>query len=329
MVSVMVMWTSLAIWIASTLLLGTCHALSSIVPPAGLSQSPTSTLFASHFHKTRSELGPNELFLTHLEVNGFLLSTADRTILIDPLLEGPLDFGLSSSIYQGSKRVLPAFGLTECLPARIDCLLLTQGLDDHAHFPTLQALKAKFPMILVMAPPSARSSLQKAGFVGNNVRYIRPGQESKIFPDSYADSRLTIRATSGALVGPPWQARENGYLIKGSNCPSIYIEPHVEFQKRALEHLAPVDVVLSPISGQGLPGFELVHGPKETLKLCHLLKPRCLVPIDNGNLHTSGALSPFIEEIGSAREFQKLLQDSGLDTKLVEISPGKDVRVTV
>jgi L-ascorbate metabolism protein UlaG (beta-lactamase superfamily) len=327
MVSMEVMWASLAIWIASTLL-GTCHALSSIVPP-GISQSPSGTLFASHFPLTRSQLGPNELFLTHLEVNGFLLSTADRTILIDPLLEGPLDFGLSSSIYQGSKRFLPIYGLTECLPPRIDCVLITQGLDDHAHLPTLQKLKTKFPMIQVIAPPSARPTLQKAGFRGSNVQYIRPGQDCKIFPDTYSTSRLTIRATRGALVGPPWQARENGYIITGSDCPSIYIEPHVEFQKRALEQLAPVDVVISPISGQGLPGFELVHGPQETLKLCHILKPHCLVPIANGDLHTSGALSPFIEEIGSAREFQGLLEDSGLDTKLVEISAGKDVRVTV
>jgi L-ascorbate metabolism protein UlaG (beta-lactamase superfamily) len=324
------MWTSLAIWITSTLL-GTCHALSSIVPP-GVSQSPSvvNTLFASHFPKTRSQLGPTELILTHLEVNGFLLSTSDRTILIDPLLEGPLDFGLSSSIYQGSKRVLPEYGLTECLPPRIDCILITQGLDDHAHLPTLQKLKTKFPMILVIAPPSARPTLQKAGFLGNNVRYIRPGQDSKLFPDAHSASRLTIRATQGALVGPPWQARENGYIITGSSCPSIYIEPHVEFQKRALEQLAPVDVVISPISGQGLaPGFELVHGPQETLKLCHILKPRCLVPINNGELHTIGALSPFITEIGSAREFQELLEVSGLDTRLVEISAGKDVRVTV
>lgn len=327
MVSIQVMSTSLVIWIASTLL-GTCHALSSIVPP-DISQSPAGTFFASHFPKTRSQLGPNELFLTHLEVNGFLLSTADRTILIDPLLEGPLDFGLSSSIYQGSKRVLPEYGLTECLPPRIDCVLITQGLGDHAHLPTLQKLKTKFPMIIIVAPPSARATLQKAGFVGNNVRYIRPGQDTKIFPDTYSASRLTIRATQGALVGPPWQARENGYIVTGPNSPSIYTEPHVEFQKKALEQLPPVDVVISPISGQGLSGFELVHGPQETLKLCHILKPRYLVPIANGELHTSGALSPFIEEIGSAREFRELLKDSGLETKLVDISPGKDIRVTV
>eukprot|EP00966_Prymnesium_polylepis_P319067 7369319-Prymnesium_polylepis.1 len=45
--------------------------------------------------------------LTYLEINGWLLSTSGVTVLVDPVLEGELDFGIPG-IYSASKRVLPS-----------------------------------------------------------------------------------------------------------------------------------------------------------------------------------------------------------------------------
>ena len=53
-----------------------------------------------------------------------------------------------------------------------------------------------------------------------------------------------------------------GYIFRSSEGPSIYLEPHVEFDPDELARLAPVDVVITPTSGQSLAGFELVHGPE-------------------------------------------------------------------
>eukprot|EP00966_Prymnesium_polylepis_P215570 4992139-Prymnesium_polylepis.1 len=91
-----------------------------------------------------------------------------------------------------------------------------------------------------------------------------------------AGGGLSVRATSGALVGPPWQRRENGYVIaplQPGQSPSLYIEPHVEYDTAELAGLQ-VDAVITPVSGQGLPGFELVHGPDSSIELVKRLRPR-------------------------------------------------------
>ena len=118
--------------------------------------------------------------------------------------------------------------------------------------------------------------------------------------------------TSGALVGPPWQRRENGYVIKprkAGGAPSLYIEPHVEFDPEELGQLSGgVDVVVTPITGQGLPGFELVHGPSASADLVRRLRPRWVVPMCNGDVDASGASAPFIKQIGSREEFRSGLR---------------------
>ena len=86
---------------------------------------------------------------------------------------------------------------------------------------------------------------------------------------------MKVRLTRGGLVGPPWQQRENGYIVRGatgsSNTnvvekPSVYIEPHVEFFSAELRAEAPVDITITPISWEGKPAFDLVHGPKDTMR---------------------------------------------------------------
>ena len=44
--------------------------------------------------------------VTYLEINCFLLSLGALNILVDPLLEGPLDFGLPEGVYKARKRSL-------------------------------------------------------------------------------------------------------------------------------------------------------------------------------------------------------------------------------
>merc|ERR1712216_605156 len=60
-------------------------------------------------------LSPAATTLTYLEINGWLLSAGGVNVLCDPVLEGPLDFGIPD-IYSASKRVLPPTGLIDTLP---------------------------------------------------------------------------------------------------------------------------------------------------------------------------------------------------------------------
>ena len=298
--------------------------------------------------------------LTYLEINGWLLTTAGVTVLIDPVLEGGLDFGIPD-VYSARKRVLPANGLVNTLPP-LDALLITQGLDDHAHARTLECIARVDPQLPVIAPPSARPVLERRF---RDVRYLTSNERRIDLPylgldtlpiirlspgsgcaratiEPRADGRgsspssghgLVVQATSGALVGPPWATRENGYVLRPvepSSAPSLYLEPHVEFDETELTRCAPVDVVITPISGQGLPGFELVHGPSESIALCRTLKPRYIVPMGNGEVDATGLSAPLIREIGSRDEFRRALQAHGsMRAEVVDVVPGVPLSVTL
>ncbi|KAG7367861.1 beta-lactamase-like protein [Nitzschia inconspicua] len=308
------------------------------------------------------------------------------TVLIDPILEGPLDFGIPD-IFTGTKRILPTTGLTELLPLQhIDCLLLTQGLDDHAHVQTLTKLRNcdEFSNDTpIVAPLSAKSALEASGWYGttNNIRFIEHGQETQIVPQQQQQQQqqgaartsrhhttpLSIRATIGALVGPPWQKRENGYLLtcasssssssssdntdttpttttiaKNNNSNkrknptvSLYIEPHVEFDPNELSRYAPVDVVITPTTGQTLPGFELVHGPKDSVHLIDTLQPRFVVPMPNADIDTSGWAAPLVRTVGSPTDFERGVANNGSRKRrgsdrsttptIVSVEAGRDV----
>eukprot|EP00316_Scyphosphaera_apsteinii_P024581 CAMPEP_0119318674 /NCGR_PEP_ID=MMETSP1333-20130426/47158_1 /TAXON_ID=418940 /ORGANISM="Scyphosphaera apsteinii, Strain RCC1455" /LENGTH=314 /DNA_ID=CAMNT_0007324905 /DNA_START=108 /DNA_END=1052 /DNA_ORIENTATION=+ len=291
---------------------------------------------------------PGACTLTYLEINGWLITAAGVTVLCDPVLEGSLDFGIPD-IYSASKRVLPATGVLQSLPP-LDALILTQGLDDHAHERTLSKLGKLDPFLPVIAPPSAKAVVGRhfhhvtyltstsrridLPYLGlNALPTIRlPSVSDKdsavtIRPRQTTESScaaLSVQATSGALVGPPWQLRENGYVIRPTQpgiSPSIYLEPHVEFDSAELANIAPVDIVITPVCGQGLPGFELVHGPGASVELVKNLGPRWVLPMANGAINARGLAAPFISEIGSRDEFERSLQREKIQTEVLRVQP--------
>eukprot|EP00978_Attheya_sp_CCMP212_P049338 scaffold651427_cov59-Attheya_sp.AAC.1 len=352
-------------------------------------------LFSSHFPNDKSqqlfqkkkEDGSSSSFhwiFTYLEINGFLMTASfanngdgdgDRyngvTLLVDPILEGPLDFGIPDW-YCAQRKCLPHRGLCALLP-HVDGILITQGLDDHAHVPTLTQLASmnEFANIPIVTPPSARRALQQSGFLSktssSNIQFLRPGQQTTLFPtirknsedripttsittnnndDSLPTGGISITATTGALVGPPWQARENGYILRPTtlcsmannelggagraSLASVYIEPHVEFNPKELQTEAPIDIVVTPIVGQGIGAlFDLVHGPNDTIRLVDTLQPKLIIPMPNGNVQSKGFLSPFIQPIGSVADFCQGLKKSkhnnnDATTKVMDLIPGQD-----
>lgn len=331
-------------------------SLSSLAPPSRSTSNKSSAsildptkLFSKH-QQAKSNNALSSLFqqsqkniiLTYLEINGWLITLNGVTILLDPILEGPLDFGIPD-LYKGTKRVLPNYGILEdsCLASLVDAVVLTQGLEDHAHVQSLTKLHRALPAsVPILAPPSAKGALKASGFLegnGASVQFLKHGEDftvaattTKSSNDSSSPS-VNIRATTGALVGPPWQTRENGYVMRASNNgPTLYTEPHVEFQADELQSLlggTGVDVCLSPISGFGIGGYELVHGPTDTLDLLQTIRPRFLVPMRNGEIDFEGPLAKVVSPVGSSEEFQSLLQQKGTDisTQLVDALPGQDV----
>jgi len=108
-----------------------------------------------------------------------LWDVAGLKILVDPILVGNLDFGIPW-LYDAAKKVLymlSSFLFVELLWAlmnlflsvcnlvqlsdlpEIDCLLITQSLDDHCHLKTLKPLSGKSPNLRVIATPNAKPLL--------------------------------------------------------------------------------------------------------------------------------------------------------------------------
>jgi hypothetical protein len=70
--------------------------------------------------------------------------------------------------------------------------------------PTLERLPKHIPII---AQSEAADRIRPLGF--KNLTVISHGQTMQL-----CDGRLQLTATAGALVGPPWSTRQNGYVIK-------------------------------------------------------------------------------------------------------------------
>nr|XP_027095538.1 uncharacterized protein LOC113715516 isoform X2 [Coffea arabica] len=243
-----------------------------------------------------SSSGTGLFRLTYLEGNSWLWEVGDVKILVDPILVGNLDFGIPW-LYDAAKKVLKNFQLDN-LP-QIDCLLITQSLDDHCHLRTLKPLSQKYPGLRVIATPNAKPLLDP---LFSNVTYLEPGEESEI--DVINSSPVKLRATAGPVLGPPWQRPENGYLVSSAQGElTLYYEPHCVYNKNFLEQER-ADIVITPVIKQLLPKFTLVSGQEDAVQLAKLLNARFIVPMKNGDLDAKGFLASIIRAEGTIESFK-------------------------
>ena len=90
-----------------------------------------------------------------------------------------------------------------------------------------------------------------------------------------------------------------------------------------------MDAVVTPTSGQGLPGFELVHGPSASVDLVKRLRPRWVLPMCNGAVDATGLSAPFIEAIGTRDEFERGLRGEGIAAEIVEVRAGEPMTLAL
>lgn len=264
----------------------------------------------------------------YLETNAWVINLGQFEIAIDPVLYAPLDFGIPL-LYSGQKRFIDGKRELNEISQSADYVLLSQGLDDHAHRPTLTKLSTMRPTMPYIAPPSAVAVLKSCGIDNRYISAIAPGQKIKL---EKAGDVLEISATTGALVGPPWQANENGYILRlysssllGTKSCSIYYEPHCMYDPAELARLAPVDYVITPIVSQQLPFFTLVDGGPKALRLVEILKAKAVIPMANGELEQTGLLSSVIRSEGSESEFKSMAKN----LKVFDVTPGVSVPLAV
>jgi L-ascorbate metabolism protein UlaG (beta-lactamase superfamily) len=242
--------------------------------------------------------------LTWLDSNSWLLEMAGKRLLVDPWLVGSLTFGNLTWLFEGKKTA------NHPLPENIDLILLSQGLEDHAHPPTLQLFDRQIP---VVASPNAAKVVHNLGY--QQTQTLTHGA-SYIF-----DNAIEITAVPGSPIGPTLV--ENGYIIKElATNQTIYYEPH-GYHSPNLDNYGKIDVIITPLIDLKIPFLgPVIKGQESALKVCQRLQPQYVISTAaGGDIEFQGLLMAVLQAAGSPESFQELLKSQALPTKVIDPQP--------
>ena len=231
---------------------------------------------------------------TYLGANGWLLEMAGLRVLLDPWLTGPLVFPPGAWLLKGEMpKLMP-------IPDQLDLLLLTQGLPDHAHPETLQALPKAIP---VVASAAAARVVQRLGF--ETITALQPGDKTTV-------NSLKIQATAGAAV----PAVENGYLLDWPE-GSLYLEPHGILDPAIGQRS--VDTLITPVVDLGLPMLgAFITGARVMPDLISRFQPKTvLASTTGGDVQFSGVISNLLNAANTSADIDDLPEDCSLVTPTV------------
>ncbi len=253
--------------------------------------------------------------LTRIDLNSWLFHLGGYTILVDPWLVDPLVFYGQPWLFTAYHNTSIAF-TPETLPP-IDLILISQGVDDHCHRPTLERLDRSIP---VVASPTAAKVVRQLGY--QQVTAIAHWQDFSL------GDTLKITAIPGAELQPGQV--ENGYLLRDATTnETLYYEPHLFPTNVPVEQLGQVDVAIAPVIGQVIPLLgQVIMGPLQAMRLVETLKPRVFIPTTLGDVRVEGILPKLIQTVGSVEEFRDRLLASGLPTQLRVPAPGETLELT-
>jgi hypothetical protein len=236
---------------------------------------------------------------TYLGANGWLLDFGDMRVLVDPWFTGPLTFGVGGWLLKGELRS------PQPVPEGVDLLLLSQGLADHCHLPSLALLPKD---LTVLASYSAAKRIRRLGF--NRVIAMAPEER-------HPEPPLTVRATAGA----PVPELENGWLI---NHPAgtVYLEPH-GFPSADLP-TRPLTAVITPVLDVGLPlAGAFVRGRSALPELLRRFQPTTvLASTTGGDVRFSGVLSSVLRVEGSLAEAAAVVAAQANGCRFIDPQPG-------
>lgn len=250
------------------------------------------------------------MHLTWLDSNSWLIEIGGKKLLLDPWLVGPLVFGNLPWLFKGERRTPRA------IPENIDLIVLSQGLEDHAHPQTLKQLDKNIP---VVASPTAAKVVEGLGY---SQIVILDHNETYSF-----DNSIQIRAVPGSLVGPTLV--ENGYIFQDLKTDNtMYYEPHGNHSEK-IKEFAPIDVIITPIINLNLPLVgPIIKGNESALQVAQWLKPQVMLPTAaGGDIDFQGLLISLLKAEGSVAETQLQLTKNNLETKVIEAQPGERFEV--
>ncbi|KYC42648.1 Zn-dependent hydrolase [Scytonema hofmannii PCC 7110] len=252
------------------------------------------------------------MYLTWLDSNSWLVEMGGKRILIDPWLVGSLVFGNLDWFFKGFRTK------ERTIPENIDLIVLSQGLEDHAHTPTLKQIDRNIP---VVASPNAAKVVKQLNYT--EITALAHGETFNL------DRSVAITATPGSSIGPTLV--ENGYIIKELETGfSVYYEPHGHHSP-SLKQFAPIDVVITPQYDLGLPLVgPIIRGRKHALEVAQWLQPQVMIhTASGGDVVFEGLLNSFLQITGSIAEFRSLLAQNHLSVQVIEPTPGDRFEITV
>ncbi|WP_138501286.1 MBL fold metallo-hydrolase [Nostoc sp. PA-18-2419] len=245
------------------------------------------------------------MFLTWFDSNSWLLEIGGKRILIDPWLVDSLIFSNLDWFFKGSR------SQNRPIPENIDLIVLSQGLEDHAHPPTLKQIDHN---IKVVASPNAAKVVEQLGYT--QVTTLAHGESFTL------NNQIEIKALPGSPIGPTLV--ENSYLIKELPTGlSLYYEPH-GYHSPEVKQAAPIDVVITPFVDMTLLLLgPIIKGKNSALEIVKSLKPQVILPTAaGGDVIFEGLLMKLIQTKGTAAEFSSLLEKNNLSTQVIQPTPG-------
>ncbi len=244
------------------------------------------------------------MYLTWLDSNSWLIEIAGKRILLDPWLVGALTFGNADWFFKAERLTARE------IPENIDLILLSQGLPDHTHLPTLKQLDHQIP---VVGSPSAAKLVKDLGY--SDVTALGHGEVFSIL------NLLEIKAVLGSPVGPT--TMENGYILRDlTTGTALYYEPHGSHAP-SLSEFAPIDVVIAPTVDLKLPLIgTVIKGQQSAVQVAQLLNPQVILPTAaGGDLVYSGFLNNLLKAEGDLDSLRSLFATNKIETQVLEPKP--------
>ncbi|MEO0803675.1 MAG: MBL fold metallo-hydrolase [Cyanobacteria bacterium J06642_2] len=244
--------------------------------------------------------------LTWLDNNSWLIELGGQRVLLDPWLRGKLVFGGAEWLFRAEHRQ------PQAIPEAIDAILLSQGLEDHAHPETLKALDRSIPVI---ASPNAAKVVRELNYT--SVTELAHGEKHVL------GDRLEIQAMPGSPIGP--MLVENAYILRDLQAAtSLYYEPH-GFHSEQLQQVEHIDVAISPMADVKIPLLgAILKGADSAAKLAQWIRPQVMLPsAAPGDTEYAGLLAKLLKAEGGPDVLRSRLTELGLSTKVMEPTPGE------
>ncbi|WCJ37772.1 Metallo-hydrolase/oxidoreductase superfamily protein [Euphorbia peplus] len=140
------------------------------------------------------------------------------------------------------------------------------------------------------------------------VTYVELGQSSEI--EARNGFKIRFKATSGPVLGPPWQHPKNGYLVSSSQGQlTLYYESHCVYNENLLEKER-ADIVITPVYSSFCLSLLWFLDKKMQSNLQNRMPStqhnilRFIVPKQNGELDSKGLLVSIVQAEGTMASFK-------------------------